>query len=264
MPMNPRLLRPTEGGFRSPDADARAYLAAVRQADGANLEPAVAKAISDFVIGLKDDGIWNAIGASCILMGARTLVGALTPLKGPSPTNSNFVDANYNRTTGLFGDGNSAAGKRIDTGYNGTTPGQDDLHCAWYQSVRQAGATQNTYISHQSVASAGGTGVFANNTSYILRNRSSSADFPIGTHTTGFVGMNRSNGSDYTFRSNGTTSSPISRASQSPTSGNFFVFGASNSVEARLSFYSVGTALSLSALDARVSALVTAISAALP
>ena len=51
MPMNPRLLRPTQGGFSSPDADARAYLAAVRIADGSNLEPAVAKAISDFVIG---------------------------------------------------------------------------------------------------------------------------------------------------------------------------------------------------------------------
>jgi hypothetical protein len=89
MGMNPRLLRPILSG----DPDALRYIAAVQTADQQSLEPAVRKAITDFIVGCKADGIWSAIKASCILMGARTLSGALTPLRGGTPTNvnNNFV-----------------------------------------------------------------------------------------------------------------------------------------------------------------------------
>jgi hypothetical protein len=73
------------------DPDAGAYIAAVEAADGQLLEFGVGKAINDFVVGCKQDKIWDAIKASCILAGARTLTGALTPLVGTAPTNFNFV-----------------------------------------------------------------------------------------------------------------------------------------------------------------------------
>jgi hypothetical protein len=70
------------------DADAQAYITAVETADGQALETGVRDAINAFVVGCKADGIWNAIKASCILAGARTLTGALVPLVGTAPTTS--------------------------------------------------------------------------------------------------------------------------------------------------------------------------------
>ena len=75
------------------DTDAGNYIQAVEGPAGDNqvLEPAVRQAINNFVVGCKQDGIWSAIKASCILAGARTLNGALVPLVGTAPTNNNFV-----------------------------------------------------------------------------------------------------------------------------------------------------------------------------
>jgi len=83
MPMNNRLLRPTTGL----DPDAAKYLAAVEAADGEPLEPAVRTAINAFFRGLKaTPGLFDAIKASCILCGARTITGALVPLAGDAPS----------------------------------------------------------------------------------------------------------------------------------------------------------------------------------
>ena len=73
------------------DTDAGNYIQAVEAADGQALEAATRQAINNFVVGCKQDGIWSAIKASCILAGARTLNGALVPLVGTAPTNNNFV-----------------------------------------------------------------------------------------------------------------------------------------------------------------------------
>ncbi|MCP4832791.1 MAG: hypothetical protein GY886_11325, partial [Gammaproteobacteria bacterium] len=67
------------------DSDASTYIDAVEATDGQALETGVRVAINDFVLGCKQDGIWNAIKASCILAGARTLDGALVPLTGTAP-----------------------------------------------------------------------------------------------------------------------------------------------------------------------------------
>ncbi len=64
------------------DEDAGNYIQAVEASDGQALAGSTTKAINNFVIGCKQDGIWNAIKASCILAGARTLAGALVPLVG--------------------------------------------------------------------------------------------------------------------------------------------------------------------------------------
>jgi hypothetical protein len=101
MPMNPRLLVP-RATF---DPDAAAYLRAVEAADGQALETPVKRAVDDFFRGCKADGTFSAIKAACLLCGARTLAGALVPLAGTAPTNNNFVDADYNRETGLSGMG---------------------------------------------------------------------------------------------------------------------------------------------------------------
>jgi hypothetical protein len=97
------------------DVDAIAYIAAVEVADAEPLELGVKRSINAFVKGCKADGIWDAIKASCIMAGARTLAGALVPLKGTAPTNFNFVSGDYNRKTGLVGDGST---KYLDSNRN--------------------------------------------------------------------------------------------------------------------------------------------------
>jgi hypothetical protein len=95
------------------DPDAAAYIAAVEAADSNTLEDGVKTAINAFVIGCKADGIWTAIKASCILAGARTRLGALTSLVGAPITSFNFADGDYNRKTGLLGNGTT---KSLRTG----------------------------------------------------------------------------------------------------------------------------------------------------
>jgi hypothetical protein len=86
------------------DADAARYIEAVERADGRRLELQVRSALATFIADLKKRGWYTAIKQSCILCGARTLAGALVPLKGDAPTNNNFVSGDYNRKSGLVGD----------------------------------------------------------------------------------------------------------------------------------------------------------------
>jgi hypothetical protein len=87
-----------EAGF---DRDAIAYIRAVEEADGAYLETDVKVAINNLVSGLKADGLWDAIGSSCLLCGPRTLAGALVPLKGDAPTAYGFVEGDFDRSPSI-------------------------------------------------------------------------------------------------------------------------------------------------------------------
>jgi hypothetical protein len=250
--MNPRLLRPTSSTL---DADAAVYLNAVAQADEQQLEPAVRKAINDFVVGCKRDNIWNAIKASCILAGARTLTGALTPLVGTAPTNNGpFVSGDYARggaTPGLLGNGST---KWLNANRNENADGQNDNHYAfWAAAVGTGVFTGNANVLSTSVSSAA------------TRNRNTSPD--AFTATTGFLGMSRSASAEY-VRRNGGTDTTVSRTSSSVGANAMGILAVGSGASAhgthRIAFYSIGSALNLSQLDSRLSTLITAIGAAIP
>jgi hypothetical protein len=269
--MNPRLLRPRASGLIATDADARAYISAVQIADGSSLEPAVQRAINDFVVGCKADGIWSAIKASCILMGARTLSGALTPLVGSAPTNNGpFVSGDYNRKTGLKGDG---VGKYLNTNRANNADPQNSNHNAIYVDS-QPGTGIHAYLAADGVGNVGNNTMFANSTNASgLSSMSRSAANTFNNladqgFTSGFKGISRAVSSSYSVRSGGTTNT-VSNTSNSPTSVNMCLFArtAANPAAfnpARLAFYSIGESLDLALLDTRVSALYTAIGAAIP
>jgi hypothetical protein len=255
--MNPRLLRPTSSTL---DADAAVYLNAVAQADGQQLEPAVRKAINDFVVGCKRDNIWNAIKASCILAGARTLTGALIPLKGAAPTNNGpFVSGDYNRETGLLGNGTS---KYLDSNRNCNADPQDNFHMAVFSPEA---------IASGSIAfGAGGAGTGATQcTTSQWRSRNGTADNFLATGTqSGLFGLSRSASTEFVGRNN-QTSTTFSRTSQTPFNGNLFVYARNSSgagifVSSRLAFYSIGESLNLALLESRISTLITAIGNAIP
>ena len=64
------------------DPDAGAYIAAVEAADGQLLEFGVGKAINDFVVGCKQDKIWDAIKASCFPPAAEAPRSVSVPHSG--------------------------------------------------------------------------------------------------------------------------------------------------------------------------------------
>jgi hypothetical protein len=257
------------------DADARTYVLAVNTADGQPLEPPVVQAIDAFVIGCKADGIWSAIKASCILMGARTLSGALTPLVGTAPTNNNFVSGDYNRKTGLLGNGSN---KTIDTGLNHNTISQNSIHMAVYASTQPTTGAVRAYMGAGGF-NAGATNFSRNSDNLSHRAQTGSAQAGIAgvaysTGVSAFIGINRSTSADWTMRVNATnyTGGGVPWGnSQTPASGNIFVFdrivaggGANAYSDGRTAFFSAGDALTLSLLESRVNTLYTAIGAAIP
>jgi hypothetical protein len=242
------------------DTDTAAYIAAVEAADGQPLEDGVKAAINSFVLGCKADGIWTAIKASCILAGARTLAGALVPLVGTAPTNFNFVSGDYNRETGLLGDGST---KYLNSNRNNNADPQNSKHIAVYAS------TITTALNQAYIKTSYGTGFSVINTvnstaanSSINTGASSAPSSTIsGTNAIGLIGGNRNSSSAAQFRGGGTTYTNSSSTSETPRNENLTVL---NGAPARLAFYSIGESLNLALLDTRVTTLINAIAAAIP
>jgi hypothetical protein len=247
------------------DADALSYIQRVEAADGASLESGVRLAIDNFVRGCKTDGIWDAIKASTILAGARTLSGALQPLVGAAPTNFNFVSGDYNRKTGLVGDGTT---KYLDSNRANDEDPQNDQHMAIYVATAQSGAA-GVYIGCTDPNTSGATHIGSNPGvgNMFIRNRNTVPNFNGSSSQTGFLGMSRALSSGYGFRSAAATSS-VTQTSQAPSTDNigvFFRIGASTGyTNARLAFYSIGESLDLAMLDTRVTNLINAYAAAIP
>jgi hypothetical protein len=236
---------------------------AVEQADGQFLEAGVVDAINAFVIGCKADGIWTAIKASCILAGAKTLAGALIPLVGTAPTNNNFVSGDYNRKTGLVGNGST---KYLDSNAAHNIGPQNNAHCSVYAStLRQVGG--NFYIG---VISGSATGIGGDTASppdtWVIHDTGSGV--PRFTDVgLGFKAVARSGSADYVRRTNGASTTVARTASATaPSTGTYTVFGRNGAalVSARLAFYSIGESLDLALLDTRVTTLINALSAAIP
>ena len=256
------------------DTDAAAYIARVEGASGDNqaLEASVKMAINKFVIGCKLDGIWSAIKASCILAGARTLNGALQPLVGTAPTNANFVSGDYNRKTGLVGDGST---KYLNSNRNNNADPQNSRHLAVYANL-QSSASIQLFLGGRSAGSGVGASFMGFNTTGSAGwfrsipdtdGHQTSGSMSVGVGT--LIGESRSASGSYTARVSG-SSATISSTSTTPNNINLFVFCQNNQgtaasfTNARLAFYSIGESLDLAKLDTRVSALITTLGAAIP
>ena len=254
------------GGGAGYDTDAQAYITLVEAADSQSLETGVKDAINAFVVGCKSDGIWDAIKAACIMAGARTLTGALQPLVGAAPTNNNFVDADYNRETGLVGDGST---KYLDSNRAGNADGQNDSHASVYVSAlpttnaRYIGVLESSPLKRTlQIGGSGGNDIVA------ISNAGDISGLG-GGYKDGFFGLSRNNATGYSASRDGVLTS-FSVASASRVAGNILVFAELSDItvaantDARLAFYSIGSAIDdLAAFNSRVTALVTAIGAAL-
>jgi len=238
------------------DEDAGNYIQAVEAADGQALEAGTRQAINNFVIGCKQDGIWNAIKASCILAGARTRLGALTPLVGTAPDSFNFVDANYNRKTGLVG----GSTKYLDSNRNNNADPQNSKHVSVY--INTVGSLG--FIGSGAGGAAGITQLYGNPS--LARNNQTSLANSIGAAATGLFGTSRNSGTSYAARLGGVQTT-VNVISDTPNNANFFVFTLPTLTyftTARLAFYSIGESLDLARLDGRVTDLINAFAVTIP
>lgn len=250
------------------DPDAQSYITAVEAADGQALEVGVKDAINAFVVGCKSDGIWNAIKAACIMAGARTLAGALVPLVGTAPTNFNFVAGDYDRKTGLKGDGST---KHLDSNRADNADPQNDAHAFVHiitADTRFNASGAGVYVGSSSAGFASRRNIAPFNGNLFFANRSGAASSGAG-NLTGGMGTSRSSSTGYDIRRDN-TSTARTVSSVSPGSQTIVIFAdnANGTVQSRsdgrLAFYSIGEALDLALLDTRVSDLITAIDAAIP
>jgi hypothetical protein len=248
------------------DADAETFIAAVEAADGQTLEYSWRLAITTFVAGCKADGIWSAMALCYIMCGARTLAGALTPLTGSAPTNNGpFVTGDYTRggaTPGLKGNGST---KFLNTNRIDNADGQNDVHRACYASevattqfmhyfgARNAGLTQLTELLAMTNGNAELSRCRVANGVAIV-----SKSPPVSP---GFKGMARSSSASFDWRSM-VQSGTRTETSVSGVTNNINVFATGGSTSdrstARIAFFSAGSALTLTTLEARATALVLA------
>jgi len=265
------VITATQNAFIT-DADARAYVNAVEAADRQTLEPAVTQAIVDFVAGCKADGIWTAIKASCILAGARTLTGALVPLAGTAPTNVGglFVSGDYNRKTGLVGNGST---KYLNSNRNNNADPQNSFHLAVYRTSAPAevgflaGAGLSPSTGRSSIIADNSAEIASRGISFRLRTDTNSALLSNATYlSAGLVAASRTSATNNNWRVAGAAGS-FSQASEASLDAPISIFATNLNAfhsSARLAFYSIGESLDLALLDARVTTLVNAFAAAIP
>lgn len=246
------------------DPDAAAYILAVEAVDGQSLETGVKLAYDTFIRGCKDDSIWTAIKACCILAGARSLSGALVPLVGPAPTNNNFVAGDYLRKTGLKG---NAANKWLNSNFAHSATAQNNVHAAvWASENYSVGVRFNIRCLSGSMTAIG-RDIQSQPDTWVAHDAGSGV--PRFTDSgTGFKAVTRSNSTNFVRRSNGTAATVTRGAGASaPGALPFGVFGdylGSFPSDARLGLYSLGDALNLALLYSRVATLMSDINTAIP
>ena len=259
------------------DPDIWNYVLQVEGIDGQPLETDVIAAYGNFITGLKTDGLWDAVKASCILAGARTLDAALIPLAGAAPTNVNFTAADYNRKTGLKGDG---SGKYLNSNRANNADPYDSKHIFSYLTEKFT-----RYGNQCTIGRTGTGGSFTtqgpSGATYFAVNSAGNNTYPNGVpYPLGGWGASRSiqpgqaaTHVDYIFRNDGSgyvsvteTGTIALAANANPVSTSIGVFGNTGYTytDARLSFYSIGEAIDLVKLDARVTALMSDLNAAIP
>ena len=239
------------------------------------LELGVTDAISTCLQALVADGILGVSGgvlaqaaslikASCAMQGARTLSGALVPLAAdmPAPINFNFVAGDYNRETGLGDPANVS--KYLNSNYAFPTSLQNNCSMAMFSSVDGTTGIDMGWVDLT------GTGSFLSSANSRLYNTGGSTFFPSDTTATGFRGISRASSTSFTYRRAGAnetasiTSSAVTHEAMGVLARTRPSSVVDNFSNARLNFYSFASALDLAILDARITALSTAIQAAIP
>jgi hypothetical protein len=173
-----------------------------------------------------------------------------------------FVAGDYNRKTGLVGNGST---KYLNSNRNNNADPQNSKHVSVFATSLTA-ATIPVAIG-AGRGSGGATVIAINTTSVSLRNNAVAQAAISGAFSAGMFANSRSQSAFFVSRCQG-LSSTSAITSEVPFDGNYAIYanidgnGPANFSAARLAFYSIGESLDLALLDARVTDLINAIGAA--
>ena len=257
-------------GTEKTPVEALEYLRLVELADGQALETGVRDAVISLVTRLKLQSLWAPIQHIVLLCAARTLSGALVPLKGARPINNNFVSDDYSRTAGLQGNGTD---KRLDAGFNANGFGsQDSKHLsAWVTQHQADNGALGSYIgSRLGVANevSIGKSSLATQIRGQINGEGAGLHSPANYATSpGFVGISRSSSTVTTIRGSGLESTQgLVSAPANATS--VAVFANSSAfpgvfTTARIAAYTAGSNITLSSLDTELATFFSALATAL-
>lgn len=258
------------------DRDAKNYISRVEAADSDYLEQPVKRAINKLIRRLKSTPSpiaatqWDAIcaGTALLMCGAKTLTGALVPLHKdmPTPTNYNFVSGDYNRKTGLKGDGTT---KFLALGVNNNSVPQNDRHLSAWQTEHATVDASRALIG----CGPGNVGrsqlMFSTTVRFIRLSYASDAQISYTTTENGFWGAYRVSNSAIFDRYGGSTTSHSS-GSTTPTNETILAFSRGTSAspselaDSRMPWVSFGRAIDLDALDLAIGEYLTTLAAVLP
>ena len=207
----------------------------------------------------------SVIKASPIMAGARTLPGALVPVVGTAPTNVNnlFVPSDYNRKTGLKGNGTT---KHLNSNRNNNADPQNSKHIAAF--ITATTGTGPTAVMGTNTVASGGSWVSRNSDNATSSQRANSVAsysyanaFPISSK---LLGVSRSASNSQSHIAAGGVQ-PSTLASAAPINENILVFRALGLFcPFRIAFYSIGEHVGLGLLNTRVATLISAYAAAIP
>lgn len=231
------------------DSDAQSYIDRVERASNGAMHPVAKLAINQFVVEAKRFDLWDKIDTCCILMGARTVTGALIPLKGTAPTGQGTLSSLYaiNNQPGIDFDANTS--NYINTNRKVNADPANNHHVA----VIVGGMDNNAYIGADNGSTAGSKFIGAAGDSLTWRSipsTSTSVTSGVIETTPQFLGFSRSNSADFDVYRNGALAN-LTSPSGGQDSQNFYVGVNNNSnsrsspTSAQISFYSLGAALDL-------------------
>ena len=263
--MLPQIISQSRHRF---DSDARLWINAVEAADAQALEYGVKHAMNSLVVDLKANSLWSLISSMTVKMAARTLAGALIDIKTPASswTNFNFVSGDYNRTTGLIGNGTT---KYLNTNRNNNAEAQND-QSIWTFVSSIASTNAMAYIAGGIPAESGASGFTRNSAGNInFTSRNSTAVIDTGANAIGLIGLSRSIAGSFVSRGNGANQNTNISTSETPLSANIYDHAANFSSTGVAQDFSdhrsrascIGQAMTLATADTVFAAFVTKITA---
>jgi hypothetical protein len=238
--------------------EVREYLARVEDADSARLETPVLN-----VMGTLAQYRIPLLGGAVFMAGARTLPGALVPMVGPAPTQSNLIGADYTRLQGVKFNG---INKVVSTNVVGSTLQQDNHHMGVGISIAPT-ITGRIGIGHGG-SSAGALNIavpggLVTQVSYRSRSSASRNLTVTAPEWVDFHGLSRSNSSEYEYRS-GSQSITFAQVSSAAATGTISVgadSGGSFFSDAGIRFYTLGTSIDLAEMRTRFNVAVSSLAA---
>lgn len=250
------------------DSDAQAYIDAVETADSQILELGVRWSINQLVLDMKTASVWTPTSSMVLKMAARTLAGSLIDLKNPGSSWTNggglFLSADYNRTTGLLGDGST---KYLDSGRNNNAEAQNS-HTLFTRVSSPATTSGMCYMG----AGYGDTGsnviaVHSTTSATIVASRNSSFDIDTGANAAGLIGIWRQNDAASFVSVGNNASQGFTRTSETPYAQNIYDFAtnlvgvANNFSDARTRISGIGSYMNLFTLDTQLTTFINRITA---